>query len=608
MSTQQLVQIQPARQKNLDLLESFPFDRYTRPLKNQLIAFEQIQENNGNITIQMPTGSGKTCVGYTFLKALYEKGKRRLVYIVPNKTLVNQIKKLHPDVNVAYGRNEHPCLYYPDKPAADTIPCSLLVDCPHRVDQKTGKTKEPGAVPCPYLQQKYEARNPEKFLVCTFSFYLYTGPAFSEEFPQPEGLVIDEVHKLAQIVRSTLSYDITDHHLENCSALLYEVGAKQEAEIIDFFRIEVVKIAKKRELNKPTILQDYEIEKLLDTLHLLNRSVLKSKVKEAIKSRQLDGIEKREILKKLEVIVRDLNRYLKSLEYSLPRGKYQPSTFAYAYYNREMGENDLVQTRLVIKAYAVAPIIRRLLSKRTLSMSATIGDPDVFGFDTGIKAPFYSIESEFPAKNTRIFLPCDMPNLSAKYRPKGEPNKTLRRIVETCKKLNRRGIRCMIVVVSEKERRKTMQLCESEKVDGVSYGNGVTAKAAAESFKNGQGSTLVGTTSNYGEGIDLPGKQAQMIFFLRPGYASPDDPLTQFEERRFGGGQAWAVRNWRAMQEALQVRGRNVRSPRDKGITIFVSEQFKRFLFHALPDWLKVAYVDDIDFDTAIKQSIKLLS
>jgi len=549
MSTQHLVQIQSAASGNLNLLESFPYERYAKPLKNQLVAFEKIGEEKGVVVLQMPTGSGKTCIAYTFLEALERTGKRQLLYVVPNKTIVNQVKELHPDVAVAYGRNEHPCLYYEDKPRADEIPCSLLVDCPHRVDQQTGKTMEPGAEACPYLLQKFQAKQAKK-VVCTFAFYLYTGPVFSNEFGKTGGLVIDEAHRIAQIVRNSLSYDITDYHLEQAVAMLNEVGARKEANVLDRFRGELVRIARRRPKKSP-LLDDWEMDTLIKTLEGLDRMELRRKVKAAVQEKRIETRERRETLKKLETLVRDLNRYLKSLEYALPAEHRKPSNFAYATYKREMGERDLVQHKVTIKAYRVAPLIQRMVPRRTLAMSATIGDPEVFGWETGIRGTFISLDSEFPSKNTRVFLPTDTPNLAVKSRGKGEPNRTLRLIVDACARFNRRGIRCLVVVMSEKEREKFLEFCVEEKLDVLSYGHryGIAPKRAAEMFKEGVGDTLVGTSANYGEGIDLPKGMAPVIFFLRPGYASPNDPVTQFEERRFGGGRAWAVRNWRGMQE-----------------------------------------------------------
>lgn len=607
MATEHLVQIRSASRGNLDLLASFPYDRYPKPLKNQLVTFEKMEEADGVIVLQSPTGSGKTCIAYTYLSALETTGKRQLFYIVPNKTIVNQVKELHPDMAVAYGRNEHECLYYEDKPRADEIPCSLLVDCIHRVDQQTGKTMEPGAEPCPYLLQKFKAKQARK-VVCTFAFYLYTGPVFSNEFGNTGGMVVDEVHRIAQIVRSALSYDITDYHLEQAVAMLNEVGAKDEAALIDRFRSAVIRVGKRRP-KKSLLLDDWEIDDLIKILEGLNRTELRRKVKAAVQEKRIETKERRVMLKKLETLVRDLNRYLTSLEYALPAEHRKPSNFVYATYKREMGDRELVQHRITIKAYKVAPLIKRMLPKRTLAMSATIGDPEVFGWETGIRGTFISLDSEFSPKKTRLFLPVDTPNLAKKNLVKGEPNRTLRLIVDACRRFNRHGLRCLVVLVSEKEREKFLDFAMEEGVDVISYGKRyeMTPKKAAEMFKEGAGDVLVGTVANYSEGIDLPKRTAPVIFFLRPGYASPDDPVTQFEERRFGGGQVWAVRNWRVVQEALQVRGRNIRSSKDEGVTFFVSQQFRRFLYGSLPSWLHDAYRGDVTFEGAIRETLKLL-
>ena len=118
---------------------------------------------------------------------------------------------------------------------------------------------------------------------------------------------------------------------------------------------------------------------------------------------------------------------------------------------------------------------------------------------------------------------------------------------------------------------------------------------------------MVGTSANYSEGVDLPQQTAPVIFFLRPGYPRPDSPESQFEDRRFTNGQAWALRNWRVMIEALQVRGRNIRSTEDLGVCFFISQGFRRFLYPSLPDWLKPAYKNDKTMDQAVKEAVKLL-
>jgi len=131
--------------KHLDLFGSFPKSRkYSKPLVNQREAFEILEKQKGSVLFEASTGSGKTLIGWTFLEACKNAGLGPLFYITPNKTLVDQVKKLHPNVMIMYGRNEYQCLFYKEEyVSAEDSPCSLL-DCPHRVDQETGQTELSG--------------------------------------------------------------------------------------------------------------------------------------------------------------------------------------------------------------------------------------------------------------------------------------------------------------------------------------------------------------------------------------------------------------------------------------------------------------------------------
>jgi len=163
-----------------------------------------------------------------------------------------------------------------------------------------------------------------------------------------------------------------------------------------------------------------------------------------------------------------------------------------------------------------------------------------------------------------------------------------------------------VVVVSERERKNIVTFSEEVGLDVLSYGNGVPAKEAATRFRNGVSSVLVGTAAQFGQGLDLPDQIAPIIFFLRPGYPSPYDPEAQFEARRFRR-QVWKHRKWRAMVEALQVRGRNIRSKTDKGVTFFISQQFGDFLYGSLPIWLQDAYCGNKTFEECVEDTLKLL-
>lgn len=609
-TSDRLVQIQPAPTKDnaTGIMGFFPWGQHRKPLPNQIEALG-ILEKTVSIILEAPTGSGKTAIGYTFLKYHESRIKEGgCHYIVPNKTLVNQIKEMYPDIGVAYGRNEHECLYYEDRPRADSIPCSMLEDCDHRVDQETGETRIGGATPCPYLQQKYEFKK-QRVGVCTMAFELYSGSAFSDQRQPPAALVIDEAQNLADVVRRSLSYNITDRHLEQVIGMLEDIEALEEATIITKFYKAMVKIVKRRATGKATLLEDKEVEELIGILDDINTGEMRKKIATAVKSRKIDTVVRREILKRVETLTRDLKRYLRSLEYSLATEKRKATNYAYAYYKQEQVEDgsDKIQYRLVIQSYIVNGMIRRMLSPHTLTMSATIGDPKIFEYETGIEHPFHSLDSEFSAQKTRIFMPSDTANQAVKFRNKGEPTKTLRTMAKTCKTFNDQGHRCLVVVVSNLEREKFLMLCEEEKVDAISYGDGVKPKEAVEMFMAGEGAVLVGTEANYGEGVDLKDQLAPIILALRPAFASPDDPLTQFEDRRFSGGHVWAVRNARVMKRALQLRGRNIRSKKCVGVTIFFSQQFRRFVFHCLPEYLKPSYRNEIKLADCVKETLELL-
>lgn len=591
-----------------NLLGAFPQGAYAGPLPNQQTAFEIIAGSNGSVTLEKPTGSGKTAVGYTFLKSLEAAGAETLFYVVPTKALVDQVKAMHPDVMAVYGRNEYDCLYYEPLESfkADEIPC-LSLDCPHRVDQKDGSTQEAGATPCPYYQAKFEAKR-SKIVVCTMAFYLFT-QLFSKEFEPPDGLVIDEAHQIAEVFRNALSYEITDWHLGRSVELLKRVGAEEAAKKLDGFLKVMLRILKrrKRTASPLRLLEDHELLELADNLEAVDLSQLRSRIGEAVKLGSLDPADDRLVLKQLETVTQQLPRYIRSLEFARETSEHKPLNFVtYGYSDRPDEDDERVKYKLVIKASYVRPLVRKLLSPRTLAMSATIGDPTVFGYETGITAEHHSLPGTFPAERTRVFMPSDTPNLAKKVRPRQEPTKVLRKIARTCARLDAAGQRSLVIVVSNREREKFLWLCDDEGVDAISYGNGVPSREAMARFKSGEGSVLVGTAANYGEGIDLPDGLAAVTFVLRPGYPNPSDPRTQFEKRRYGN-QVWMVWNWRAMIAALQVRGRNVRSAEDRGVTIFVSQQFRRFLYASLPKWLEDAYVGDYTLEQCEEETLELL-
>lgn len=574
---------------------------------NQTKALTFVESHPGETNIvEAPTGTGKTAIGYTFL--LSQGGGH---YLAPNKTLVGQVAALHPDTQPMFGRNEHVCLYYTEPFKADEVPCSML-SCGHRVSMETGETEEPGAEPCPYYKQKYEASK-STIVVATFAYYLYGVFYAKKDGGLPPAVVVDEAHNIAKSIRSVLVFRISSGKLARISRALERVDSTQSA-ALERFAHEMKLLAKKRKqrtINKDAVLSYDEIEQLLAALELISTKELESEVSKAVALGELDVVKDREVLNHLSKIIRDLRRYIRALKFSLPpaaaeeQRRRNPLSYVYAYWEQNDEEED-DKYELVIKDYFVAGLIKSMLPKNTLAYSATVIDQGVLAIETGIEGNFLRLGSNFPVDNTRIFMPTDMADLSVKGRSNRDLPKTIRKMVRTAKMFAERGKRSLIVVVSEFERQKVLTFASEEGLKTLSYGKGTTARQVAARFRDGEGDCLVGTASNYGEGVDLPDGTAPVIFSLRPGYPNPNDPQTMFEEMRYGN-QRWMLWNWRVMVELLQVRGRNIRSVSDKGVTILMSQQYRRFANGALPAWLRSAYVSKLTFDESVAETIKLI-
>lgn len=586
------------------IMDFFPYDIHPVPTLNQRIALGSIERDGGSSLLELPTGTGKSDVAFTFLSWAQAKLGGTGVLATKNKTLVAQAKQMFPGMAVAYGRGEHPCLYFPDKPRANQIPCSMLVDCPHRVNLTTGETHEPGAERCPYLQQKYQASN-SPLVVCTTAFYLYS-VLFSQSFPKPSVVVFDEVHTLADTLRSVMSFQITDYALKRAIEALRAIGALVPAGQLQRFLDVMLEVVKSKKAKSKVLLEQEEILRLVEHLKLINQADLRKQVQASLKD-DLDE-EKREAFKQVEDVVFNLQRYINSLGYSLETYEHMPLNYAYAFHKEEREKNERVQHRVVVNAYFVVPLIRKMTASYTLGLSATIGDPDIFKFETGLDLPFHSLASGFSNDKARVYMPTNTADLSVKKRKKGEPNKTLRQIITACKDLRQAGHRSLVVLGSNLELSKFLQFSKEVQLDAISYGNGVPPREAAQKFKDGAGDVLVGTPANYGEGLDLPDQIAPVIFMLRPGYASPNEPQAQFEMQRYPKSRVWAIWRYRVMQQALQVRGRNIRSAGDSGVTVFISQQFRTIVYHALPKWLKDAYRDDVAFQEVIAETKTFLA
>lgn len=593
-----------------EILAELPHDH---PRDIQSLGAERIAAGVG--AIEAPTGTGKTALGFAVLTAHRKRGvSGPLFYVTPTKAQVDQVVRLYPGTNPVYGRQEHPCLYYRDRGEevnAHDAPCATICAakaCPHEIHPDTGETRESGAEPCPYFQQKFGAKHGNDVVVCTTAFYL-TSMVYARDWEAPAFVVIDEAHRTAQVARGIFRHEITDYHLRRCIAVLRKLGDRENAVVLKRFLDAFRRMARRKPSPQATLLRSEDTAELLAVLEDAKPDRFPRLVRDAIDRGTLDLVENRTIVKLVEDLTRNVRRYAHGLEFALADDERNALNFIFAYYHAgDLGQKK-ARYHLVIAWYYVAPLIRKVIGRRALAMSATIGNPETFAFETGITLPFASLPSTFPPGNARIFIPTDTPDLAKRARGHHDLRNALDAIIAAAKRFAGNGHRSLVVVISDAERTKFLERATAAGLNVVSYGNGRTARDAAAAFGRGEGDVLLGTAAHYAEGIDLPRQTAPVIFFLRPGYARPDDPQTQFEERRFSGGKAWALWHWRVMLEALQVRGRNIRGATDLGVCFFISQQFRRVIGRAFPEWLRErpVYVGVKTFAAGIEEALNLL-
>lgn len=242
-----------------ELLDAFPTS-IGSPREIQLYAIAE--QANGKRLGELPTGSGKTALEFMDAKACFERLEDGEVvfWIFPTKALVLHAKKKHPSIRAILGKQDHVCVWAgedfeeeSDEPVTrvqlpilqsdkevsrvSDIPQALCSQCPHFVDQQSGETQVKGVLPCTYFQETHEAKQGHSIIATTMSRYIFTklfarrtsgDSVHQTAYGRVAGVVIDEVDRFADVIRYTLSYDITDRHLERAIALLKRIKAPEQ--------------------------------------------------------------------------------------------------------------------------------------------------------------------------------------------------------------------------------------------------------------------------------------------------------------------------------------------------------------------------------------------
>ncbi|MBI4433923.1 hypothetical protein HY632_04050 [Candidatus Uhrbacteria bacterium] len=588
--------------------------------------FRGITAVPGSVTVEAPMGVGKTDVAMAVLRARAATVAQELRdrsatdpharphprwFIAPTKVQVDQVKRQFPEVEVVYGRNEYPCAYYHARgeplSAAD-VPCSTLRRqklCPHAVDVTTGTPQDPTATPCEYLHAKYTAKS-GGIIVATHAFFL-TSAILARDWESPDTVVIDEAHQIEHVAGRLFATHITETSLRDLQELLTCIGDTHHAEIFREFLV-VIQQNTSRKPGESKLLEQDQTERLIQLLERTNYPHLDERIRTALTTGALDPVHQRAELTVLEDLTRNILRYLRHLRFAVTAEQHPPRNLVFAYAVREREDGAMV-ARLVIEPYAVSGLIRSAVGSHVLAMSATIGSAALFGQATGLSYPVVRIvTSPFPIAHRRLYLPTDTPDLAFRAQGRTTLRDTAIQILSACAAFRAQGHRSLIVVVSHAEQKVFQERASDAGLHLLSCGNGMNAREVIARFTRGEGDGMLGTTAQFAEGIDLPRRIAPVIIALRPNYQNPNDPRAQFErQQRYAKGRAFALQRWRVTITALQTSGRNIRTPEDVGITIFVSRQYRDLFPQGLPPWMAPAYVTTRSLAQIVQESLALL-
>lgn len=165
-----------------------------RPYQREIL--EKLVENlpNKDILWESPTGYGKSLNGIALSVLLGEK----IIYLVSTKQLQRQLETDFPHIAVIKGRENYPCIKYPEGDAED---------CDHSEEEKCSWTSS-----CPYLMAKKKALV-SNVACLNYSYFLHEANYVGQFSGRPI-IVCDEV-------------DLLEHHLLNF--IDFSITSKQRA-------------------------------------------------------------------------------------------------------------------------------------------------------------------------------------------------------------------------------------------------------------------------------------------------------------------------------------------------------------------------------------------
>jgi Rad3-related DNA helicase len=544
----------------IDLIKKyFPFKDFR---EQQLEATEQIIDSltDGSINhfiLESPTGVGKSVVGYTSARTIYDKLYKKLPKKEENKgpdiLIVTSTKMLQTqydeqfknrsDVNILWSAQNYPCELFPEYEETNDKVYYGHSLCPTKDCMKISN--------CEYNIQKNKFKNSQ---VGITNYHYF----FNAKFLNPRILIMDEAHNIQKILCDQAAITLSELSLVMLTNNIIRNSKIKHIGAAPFIN-KIKQFTRNNDLDidvdiKPYILKF--IEKFNEVLRELNKHI------ELLKSKKPKNYEKYlvKLNKAYEMTNNTIERYEKFL--------YSKTSWIISQIIRDHENN-----KLTIKPLEIYEYFNSLIASRTekcIFMSATICGFQQYAKELGLD------EDKFDALQTRSIIPVE--------------NRIIYYVNNLGGLNNRNKFQLLPKFIEIIDRIIVSQYKKDENVNGiihtVSYDNAQYIKKHSRFHKNmiipergellnfkeiiGEGKKIILSPSIL-EGVDLIDDLSRFQIFIKVPYDYLGD---NWVKTKCNIDPKWYSRS--AIVKIVQGSGRSVRSEDDWANTYILDSNFGR--------------------------------
>ena len=550
--------IDDALEKNV-FGESFLFREGQREVV-EAICNHYLQDPEGTIILDAPTGSGKSLIAMWSAHVLKELGKRG--YLVTSDLMLQDqyeedFKRLKLDWPSIRGVDNYNC-------NVNDLPFSLA-DCKMKGIGYEQAEKLPCWNTCGYLQARRRAKELPVALF-NYSYYLiqrnYVEDKMMEQdreipFPKRDFVFFDEAHKVDSIVQSHFSPRID----VGTPKIFREVNKFVQKHALDAAWVSENRIA---DIVDRLMREDDHQELMRHISEFRGIAVVYRKVRSAALIRSKRQYKNGDVPKEWQTFFGRMDR-LKDIWCKFDD---------YHDIIKELGTDAIVINRkeneVQFLCLEEAMMIDKFLQKKSgfkVFMSATLGDIRSYAKHTSMgNAKVIRMSNNFDYKKSPIVF-VNRNKLSFREREQNLPKvvKTLDKILEKHK--GQSGI----IHAGSYDFMNYINSNSKHKFSFITYDVAKERGGAIDLFNKSDGKILIGPSLL--EGLDLKDEKSRFQIFFKVPYPSLGDPLVKAKMQAFPG---WY--DWKTGISIQQGAGRSIRSKDDWAVTYILDACFRSLI------------------------------